>query len=550
MTVPSTSVLSGRRSATHERVGVTGDRAAYVPVVVIGAGPSGIAVATLLAQYGIDVLILDRWEGVYPQPRAVHMDDEVMRIVDRLGIAERFAAVSRPALGLRLLDASHRVLAEFGRTTDVGAHGHPQANMYDQPDLERLLRENLANYPQAVLRGNAEVIDVVDDHRGRVRVTYADRGSGAEHVVEAAYVLGCDGANSTVRQRIGVTMKDLRFDQRWLVVDVATAADLRQWEGVHQVCDPVRAATYMRIGATRYRWEFRLLDGEAAEDFADLAALAPLIGPWTADVDPHDLDVIRVAEYTFRAQIADEWRRGPIFLLGDAAHLTPPFIGQGLCAGLRDASNLAWKLAGVLRGELPMAVLDSYEQERKPHARYMITTALSVGWAMTAGGRLGDALRRTIVPRLHLVPSVSDKFVDSTSPALHRSALVRPQHRLRRGLSGRLCPNALLQDGSRLDAWRGGGFVVITTVAPTAGQRACATDRGARVVVAEGDLAAWLSRGHASAAIVRPDGTVMAAGRQLDALLRRLPGYGAVRVRPPGMKATASGQNWLAPPST
>lgn len=498
-----------------------------VPVVIVGAGPTGITAATLLAGYGVDVLVLDRWEGVYPQPRAVHLDDESMRILARLGIADEFAAISRPALGLRLLDKTHHVLAEFGRTTEVGVHGYPQANMYDQPDLEHLLRTNLKNYPRVVLRGNVEVTDITDDHRGRVRVTYADRDSGAQHVVDADYVLGCDGANSLVRNRIGATMTDWRFDQRWLVVDIATTAELAQWEGVHQVCDPVRAATYMRIGPTRYRWEFRLLPTEHAQDFADLSALTPLIGPWIAGIDHRDLELIRVAEYTFRARIADRWRSGPIFLLGDAAHLTPPFIGQGLCAGLRDAMNLAWKLAGVLRGDLPEVALNSYEAERKPHARYMIATALGVGKAMTAGGRLGDALRRVIAPRLHLIPGLRAKLVDGATPALRRSALVGARRTLRPGLAGHLAPNALLANGQRLDDVQGDGFALITTTPPRSAQHAAIDARGARLVVADPgtELAKWLSRGRADAAVVRPDGTVMVADRHLDTVLPHLPRF-------------------------
>ena len=163
-------------------------------------------------------------------------------------------------------------------------------------------------------------------------------------------------------------MQDLKFEQRWLVVDVATDAELDQWEGVHQVCDPVRAGTYMRIGESRYRWEFRLLPGETAEDYSSLASLRPLIAPWTARASEDQLELIRVTEYTFRAQIADTMAADNVFLLGDAAHLTPPFIGQGMGAGLRDAMNLSWKLAGVLQGDLPETVLDTYEQERKPHS--------------------------------------------------------------------------------------------------------------------------------------------------------------------------------------
>ena len=160
-----------------------------------------------------------------------------------------------------------RVLAEFRRDTARSVHGFPQANMFDQPELETLLRTNLKRYPNAELRGEVEVTNVAERADGRIRVTFIDRTDESEHSVDADYVLGCDGANSIVRARIGSAMRDLRFEQRWLVVDVATDADLDQWDGVHQVCDPVRAGTYMRIGPTRYRWEFRLLPGETADDF-------------------------------------------------------------------------------------------------------------------------------------------------------------------------------------------------------------------------------------------------------------------------------------------
>ncbi|MDT5250212.1 MAG: 3-(3-hydroxy-phenyl)propionate hydroxylase [Mycobacterium sp.] len=496
----------------------------YVPVVVVGAGPTGVTVATLLAQYGVDSLVLDRWSQVYPQPRAVHLDDEIYRVVARLGIADEFAAISRPTLGLQLLDSSMNVLCQFTRDTQLSRNGFPQANMFDQPDLEALLRANLEHYPQVQLRGDVEVTDVVEHGAARVRVSYADRTDGSAHVVEADYVLGCDGANSITRSRIGSYLDDLGFEQRWLVVDGETAADLNQWDGAHQLCDPKRAATYMRIGHTRYRWEFRLLDGETPADFATPAALAPLIGPWVEGARCDELKLLRVAEYTFRAQLADRWRRGRVFLLGDAAHLTPPFVGQGLGAGLRDAMNLAWKLAGVLDASLPADVLDSYERERKPHARYMIRLALGVGWAMTAGGDVGNLIRRIVLPRLHRLPGLSAKVVDSRTPALHASALVRKTHTPWQ-LAGALCPNPVVERGQRLDAVLGSGFAVVTTVAPGPVERALIEQRGAVVQLAAPgtELAHWLRRGRASAAIVRPDRTVMRAGRALGPLCDALP---------------------------
>jgi 2-polyprenyl-6-methoxyphenol hydroxylase-like FAD-dependent oxidoreductase len=490
----------------------------HFPVVIIGAGPTGVTAATLLAQHGVDSLILDRWPDVYPQPRAVHLDDEIYRLVARLGMADEFAAISRPTLGLRLVDNRFRVLGQFHREPSQSRNGFPQANMFDQPEFEAELRTNLKRYPNAQLRGNAEVTAVTDSARG-VRVTFTDRCDGRVHHIDADYVLGCDGANSIVRAQIGSGMQDLKFQQRWLVVDIASDSDLHQWDGVHQICDPVRAGTYMRIGPGRYRWEFRLLDDESVDDFGTLEKLRPLISSWIAGVGDTEMTLLRVAEYTFRAQIADRWRRGNVFILGDAAHLTPPFIGQGMGAGMRDAANLAWKIAGVHRGTLAADVLDSYEQERKPHTRHMIRLALGVGWAMTGGGRVGDVARRLVLPRLRLIPGLREKVVDSTTPALHASALVHKSRRPRQ-LAGTLCPNPLLPNGKRFDDVIGTGFGLITTGRLGAAEQATLRRRGVEVVVAEPDgaLGEWLRRGRATAALVRPDRTVMRAGRDLAGL--------------------------------
>jgi 3-(3-hydroxy-phenyl)propionate hydroxylase len=504
----------------------------FVPVIIIGAGPTGITAATLLAQYGIDCLVLDRHETAYPLPRAVHADDEIYRILARLGVGDEFAAHRRSALGLRLLDPDMRVLAEIKRSPEPSANGFPQMNMFDQPELEAMLRANLKTYPHALFRGNVEVTGVAQTQPGRVRVSFLDRVRGGEQSVEANYVLGCDGASSAVRASIGAHMYGLPFQQTWVVIDVDTDAELNQWEGCHQLCSPERAGTYMRVSDTRYRWEFRLLDGETAADYQNIDDVEPLIAPWLGDTPAEQLRLVRVTAYTFRAQVASRWRDRNVFILGDAAHLTPPFVGQGMAAGLRDAMNLTWKLAGVLDGTLPESVLDTYERERKAHAAAMILMAVSVGAAMTGGGRLGDLIRHVVFPRIQnlRLPGTRTSAADGVAPGLHRSALVI-KSRSPGGLAGTLCPNPVLDEGLRLDEVVGNRFALITSSPLADAQRDRLSSRGAAVVLAApgSDLDGWLRKGRASAAIIRPDRAVMQAGRSVEALCRAMPASHGVK---------------------
>ncbi|WP_328502728.1 bifunctional 3-(3-hydroxy-phenyl)propionate/3-hydroxycinnamic acid hydroxylase [Streptomyces sp. NBC_00457] len=498
-----------------------------IPVVIIGAGPVGVTAALLLARRGVRSLVLERHRDVYPLPRAVVVDDEVRRILQSVGVHEEFAALSRPARGLRLLDARHGVIAEFPRSSH-GHHGFPQTSMFDQPELERLLREALARRPECELRGGVEVAFVTQDtdgpngSTGPVRVAFRRDGSDEVEHVWADAVLGCDGAGSVTRDAIGGVWEDLHFEESWRVIDVRTSRQVRTWEGAEQICCPTRPATFMRVGEDRYRWEFRLDGHEPLDGPEGLERLRELVAPWVAlpsdGASDDDFEVIRQAQYTFRARLADRWRRGRVFLLGDAAHLTPPFIGQGLCAGLRDAHNLTWKLARVLQQGAGDALLDTYERERKPHARHLIRVAVAVGWAMTGGQDRAAALRRAVVGTACRIPGVTAAVGRDLSPPLGSGPLVRRGPRLLgRGPAGSACPQPwVVVDGRRvrLDDVLGDSFAVLTTVPPAPQVTAVATALGARTIRVDdlgddGTLAAWLARGRADAVLLRPDRVVL-----------------------------------------
>jgi 3-(3-hydroxy-phenyl)propionate hydroxylase len=451
-------------------------------VIVVGAGPVGCTAALLLADYGTPVTLLERHAKPHPLPRAVHLDDEAARILGRIGVSDGFLSRSRSCSGLRLLDAGHRVMAEFRREHQIGMHGFPQANMFHQPGLEQLMLARAEQHPLIDFRRGATVCEL-DDAPGPltsdpVQVRIRTVGDQVAQILSGRFVLGCDGANSTIRELLRIPMEDLGFTERWLVVDIRAGRALDTWDGVEQVCDPARAATFMHVTGDRYRWEFQLHDGEEEAGLITPQALGRLLRPWTGSAGLAGLEIIRSATYTFRARLASRFQAGRVFLLGDAAHLTPPFIGQGLAAGLRDADNLAWKIAHVLAGRAGDDLLASYDTERRPHARAMVKKAVLVGWAMTGGQDRAAVLRRIALAAAVRSARVCDAIASTQTPRLRSGALQRsPRRILRRGGTaaariGGLFPNPLVSTGDgqpvRLDTVLRGRTAVLTAGQPSA----------------------------------------------------------------------------------
>lgn len=340
-------------------------------VLVAGLGPVGAAMAALLARRGVSVIAVERDTVVYPLPRAVHFDHEIMRLFQQLGIADEVArhSVVLPPYEFRAADG--QLLMSFPPELESPS-GWAGGYMFHQPSLEAALRDILATEPRCEVRLGRRFAALAQDSDGVAARVF---GPDGPEDIRARYLVGCDGASSPVRQAIGGTLSDYGFDEPWLVVDVRVQPGSRTPKVNLQVCDPARPTTCVLAGPGRHRWEFMLLPGETVEDVLQDGFIEALLAPW--DCGP--LEIERRAVYRFHGLVADRWRTGRVLLAGDAAHQTPPFAGQGMCSGLRDAANLAWKLEAVLTGQADAALLDTYQPEREPHARSLIELAIGMG---------------------------------------------------------------------------------------------------------------------------------------------------------------------------
>ncbi len=346
-----------------------------IDVLIVGLGPVGATLANLLGQQGFRVLAVERDTTVYPLPRAAHFDAEIMRIWQGLGLLNEAMSVSRRAPAYEFRNAKGEILLRYDLDEVIVAPGFAPSWMFNQPDLERALRAKLADYPTVETRLGARFEGLEHIGADHIRATITD-ASGKPETVEARFVVGCDGASSPVRKALGIAHFDYGFDEPWLVIDAQVKRPERMPNLNLQICDPVRPTTCVLMGPGRHRWEFMIRPGEDAQSFLDDRRIAELLKPWIND---GDVEIDRKAVYRFHGLVANEWRRGRIILAGDAAHQTPPFAGQGMCSGIRDAVNLAWKLAHVLRGEASDALLDTYQTEREPHVRAVTETAIAMG---------------------------------------------------------------------------------------------------------------------------------------------------------------------------
>lgn len=354
-------------------------------MAIIGCGPVGALAANLAAAAGLSVLVIDRELSPHPLPRAVHLDHEMMRLFQSVGLADAIAPTMRATQGHLHLGADHGVIRYMGTAGRAKPFGWSNDYFFYQPELEALLRGGLTRFDGVTTVFGSELIEFAQDDDG---VTLHLRDADGDNTTRARWVIACDGARSIVRKDLGIALDDLDFEEPWLVVDaevdapvrfpdiwgVPAAANLQELSVM--MCDPQRPATIVPGRGTIRRWEFMLLPGESDEDMMRPDAVAALLAPYLDGV-PHR--VLRATTYRFHGLVAKTWRNDRIFLAGDAAHQTPPFFGQGMCHGMRDVANLVWKLALVTRGAADDALLDSYQPERDPHVRSVIAAAVDAG---------------------------------------------------------------------------------------------------------------------------------------------------------------------------
>lgn len=427
-----------------------------LPIAIVGAGPTGLTAANLLGALGVPVVLLERNAATSTEAKAISLDGESLRTLQRADLLPALRDVVLPGTGTRYYGADHELLIAAAGVQPP-PNGHPVKNPFAQPDLERALLGALERYPHVDVRLATEVTAVEQDAEGATLTLGAAGGS-----LRCSYVLAADGGRSPIREALGIVLDGSSFSQRWIVIDTLGDSHDERY-GMH-VGDPERPYVVIPGRNRRCRYEFLLHPGEAPDGVATFDRIEELLRPHRPIAAP---EVERSAIYTFHALNARRWRDRRVFLLGDAAHMMPPFAGQGLNSGVRDAANLTWKLADVLAGRGGEALLDSYERERRPHAQAMIDLSVRLGEIVMTSSRARARARDLVVKAVRRVPA-GRRYLSELRfwpPPRYADGFFVPDAGSGRGLAGTLLPqpDVFLPDGGSapLDDVLGPGYALL-----------------------------------------------------------------------------------------
>jgi len=501
------------------------DPAEPVDVAIVGFGPAGAVAAALLGQAGLTVQVVDRLPGVYEIPRAIALDHEVMRVFQQLGIVDAVTPFTEPFTPSEWFGADGQLIRRMTMVAPPYPQGYTPSLVFTQPPVERVLRARVAQLPNVTVALGTELTGLAQDGAGVHLALRAADGSAS--TVHARWAIGCDGGASLVRGLLDIGLEDLDFDEPWLVVDVnVNARGLAKLPKTSvQFCEPERPCTLVIGPGNHRRWEISLKPGEDAQAAATPEGTWRLLSRW---LTPDDGTLWRQSSYRFHALVAERWRAGRVFLAGDAAHMQPPFLGQGMCQGVRDAANLAWKLAAVVRGEVAgaaaEALLDSYGHERQAHVR-ALTGRLKAMGAIICERDPDQARARDARLLAECGGTVRDTPRQDVLPRLDTGLLARADTSGR----GTLFPQPRLADGQLMDHTQGTGWRLVldgTLAAPPVPADLRVLDLSAPATAeADGVVAAWMQRHACHAALLRPDhyvyGTAATAAELQDLLAQR-----------------------------
>ena len=505
------------------------DRGVY-EVAIVGFGPTGAVAAGLLGKKGIRTFVCDKLHDVYDKPRAIALDHEIARVFQHLGLTEKIQPFLEPFTDSVFYGVDGQMIKRMSTVSAPYPLAHLPSMVFTQPPVEKVLREHAASFDCIDIQLGQALVNLEQDDVISTLSLQAEDGSVS--TIKAQYVIGCDGASSAVRGFAGIGLQDLDFDEPWLVVDVlVNEQGLAKLPKVSvQYCEPERPSTYLIVTQNHRRWELSINPGEDPKQLATPEGTWKLLSRW---LQPHEGTLWRQASYRFHALVAERFHSGRAFLAGDAAHQQPPFLGQGMCQGVRDAVNLSWKLGAVLNGQASNALLDTYSQERKAHVKELTSRIKGIG--QLVGERNLDKARERDrkllaecggvvkpMPRQNVQPALVQGCLD---PAASEG-------------TGTLFPQAWLKQVRMDDLWGCGWRVVLSAEASAdfatwLAQPAYSWIKTMKLgevdaIEDDGVMAAWLQAHSCQAAVVRPDHYVLGTAQtatQLHGQLEHLGRY-------------------------
>ena len=500
-----------------------------VDISIVGCGPVGATLANLLADYNYEVAVIEKETEIYRAPRAVHLDDEVLRIFQAIDILKDLEKSITPFRSMQFVSGSGKVLLETGMPADCKSYGHEPSNWFFQPHLEEILRDRFKQFSHLHYYEGYEVKAIKEDDESTT-LEATNHQNNDELKITSKYLIGCDGSKSMVRKTMGVRYESLDFDQPWMVVDtfLKSEKDAALLPAIHQqICNPKRPTTYVPGVGKHRRFEFMLMEGETEESISHPTAIRDLIA---SHIDVDKLTIARSAVYTFHGLTVDRWRKGRLLLAGDSAHQMPPFAGQGMCSGIRDAHNLAFKLDLLLSGKTSESILETYQMERKPHVAAISRGAIKMGKLIQTQNPVVGWMRNFQFFLARHSTFIQEKIRDGIIKKIpYKKGLIGKNH-----LSGKLAiqPTVQKYNGQNclLDEILGNQFALI--IKGKIGENEIANFRqftnGHTFLLGKdfssAELSDWMEDNKIDFVIIRPDRYVFDAGKtqELNITLRRL----------------------------